>query len=76
MPQAELLQRITIRPEQCGGRPCIRGLRTSVIDVLEMLAAGESHQQILADFPYLEADDIAACLLYAARRLDHPNVAA
>ena len=76
MPQADLLQRITIRPEQCGGRPCIRGLRTRVIDVLEMLAAGESHQQILADFPYLEADDIAACLLYAARRLDHPNVAA
>jgi uncharacterized protein (DUF433 family) len=74
--QADLVQRITVRPEQCGGRPCIRGMRVRVIDVLELLAAGESHEQILADFPYLEADDIAACLLYAARRLDHPNIAA
>lgn len=73
---ADLLLRITVRPEQCGGRPCIRGLRVRVIDVLELLAAGESREQILADFPYLEIDDIAACLLYAARRLDHPNVAA
>ena len=76
MMSPELLQRITIRPEQCGGRPCIRGLRVRVIDVLELLAAGETSAQILADYPYLEADDIAACLLYAARRLDHPNVAA
>ncbi len=76
MPPADLLQRITIRPEQCGGRPCIRGMRIRVIDVLELLAAGESHAQILEDYPYLEADDIAACLLYAARRLNHPNVAA
>jgi uncharacterized protein (DUF433 family) len=51
-------------------------MRVRVIDVLELLAAGESHEQILTDFPYLESDDIAACLLYAARRLDHPNVAA
>ncbi len=76
MSPAELLQRITIRPEQCGGRPCIRGMRIRVIDVLELLAAGDSQAQILEDFPYLEADDISACLLYAARRLDHPNVAA
>ena len=76
MSPSELLQRVTIRPEQCGGRPCIRGLRIRVIDVLELLAAGESREQILEDYPYLEADDITACLLYAARRLDHPNVAA
>jgi uncharacterized protein (DUF433 family) len=76
MTPAELLQRITVRPEQCGGRPCIRGMRMRVIDVLELLAAGESQAQILSDYPYLEADDIAACLLYAARRLNHPNVAA
>lgn len=76
MTPADLLQRITVRPEQCGGRPCIRGMRVRVIDVLELLAAGELNEQILTDFPYLEADDIAACLLYAARRLDHPNVAA
>ena len=71
-----LLERITINPQQCGGRPCIRGMRIRVIDVLELLAAGESHEQILADYPYLESDDIAACLLYAARRLDHPHLAA
>ncbi len=76
MTTADLLQRITIRPEQCGGRPCIRGMRIRVIDVLELLAAGESQAQILEDYPYLESDDIAACLLYAARRLNHPNVAA
>ena len=76
MSPSELLQRVTIRPEQCGGRPCIRGMRIRVIDVLELLAAGESREQILKDYPDLEADDIAACLLYAARRLDHPNVAA
>ena len=74
--QAELLQRITIRPEQCGGRPCIRGMRIRVIDVLEYLASGDSPEQLLAEFPDLEPDDIAASLLYAARRLDHPNVAA
>ena len=45
--------------------PCIRGMRIRVIDVLELLAAGEAHEQILAEFPYLEQDDIAACLLYA-----------
>ena len=76
MSSAELLQRITIRPEQCGGRPCIRGMRIRVIDVLELLAAGESKEQILESFSFLEADDIAASLLYAERRLDHPNVAA
>ena len=73
---ADLLQRITIRSEQCGGRPCIRGMRVRVIDVLELLAAGESRDEILDELPYLEADDIAACLLYAARRLDHPTIAA
>lgn len=76
MSSIELLQRISIRPEQCGGRPCIREMRIRVIDVLELLAAGESKEQILEDFPDLEADDIAACLMYAARRLDHPNVVA
>jgi len=72
----DLLARITVDPEQCGGRPCIRGLRIRVTDVLELLAAGESHEQILAQYPYLEREDIPAALLYAARRLDHPTVAA
>ena len=72
----ELLDRITINPEQCGGRPCVRGMRIRVTDILELLAAGESPAQILAGYPYLEAEDIAACLRYAARRLNHPVLAA
>lgn len=76
MPEAELLSRITVDPEQCGGRPCIRGMRLRVLDVLELLAAGESREQILKDYPYLEAEDITASLLYAARQLDHPVLAA
>ncbi len=76
MRQSELLARITVDPEQCGGRPCIRGMRIRVIDVLELLAAGESIDTILADYPYLEPEDINASLLYAARQMDHPIVAA
>ena len=76
MPETELLSRITVDPDQCGGRPCIRGMRLRVLDVLELLAAGESREQILEDFPYLEAEDITASLLYAARQLDHPVLAA
>lgn len=72
----DLLDRITINPNQCGGRPCIRGMRIRVSDVLDLLAAGQSHQEILDAYPYLEADDIAASLRYAARRLDHPTLAA
>ena len=71
-----LLDRITVDPEQCGGRPCIRGMRVRVIDVLELLAAGETPEEILADYPYLEREDISAALAYAARRLDHPTLAA
>jgi uncharacterized protein (DUF433 family) len=66
---ADLLDRITINPNQCGGRPCIRGMRIRVSDVLELLAVGQSHSEILEAYPYLEQDDIAACLQYAARRL-------
>ena len=62
----ELLQRITIEADKNGGRPSIRGLRIRVQDVLEMLAGGMSAEQILDDFPYLEADDIRASLAYAA----------
>ena len=65
---ADLLDRITINPDQCGGRPCIRGMRLRVIDVLGLLAAGQSREKILRDNPYLDPDDIAACLTYAARR--------
>ena len=59
---------ITIEPGKRGGRPCIRGMRISVYDVLSYLAAGMTPQEILADFPYLTDDDIRACLSYAAER--------
>jgi len=72
----DLLDRITINPNQCGGRPCIRGMRIRVSDVLDLLAVGQSQGEILRDYPYLEPDDVAACLRYAARRLDHPTLAA
>jgi uncharacterized protein (DUF433 family) len=65
------LDRITFDPEQCGGRPCIRGMRIRVKDVLEMLAGCASEKQILEDFPDLEAEDIRACLQYAAAQANH-----
>ena len=65
------LERITINPSQCGGRPCIRGMRIRVKDVLDMLAGGATQAEILADFPDLEAADIRAAIAYAARYLDH-----
>ncbi|MDQ3804452.1 MAG: DUF433 domain-containing protein [Acidobacteriota bacterium] len=73
---SELLERITINPEQCGGRPCIRGMRIRVVDVLDLFAAGLSAEQILEEMPDLEMDDLKAALLYAARRFDHPVIAA
>jgi uncharacterized protein (DUF433 family) len=67
-----LLDRITVNPNQCGGRPCLRGLRIRVKDVLDLLAAGVPEAEILSDFPYLEADDIRASLAFAAAQADHP----
>jgi uncharacterized protein (DUF433 family) len=69
-------ERITFNPAQCGGRPCIRGMRIRVSDILEMLAEGVSIETILADFPDLEREDIAAALRFAARRIDIPRLAA
>ena len=66
------LHRITVDPSVCGGRPCLRGLRIRVRDVLDLLAAGATRDEILADYPLLEAGDIAAALEYAARQSDHP----
>ena len=71
-----LLSRVTIRPEQCHGHPCIRGMRIRVIDILEMLAGGASEDEILNDFPDLERDDIRASLAYAVATLGHPVVIA
>lgn len=69
-------ERITFNPKQCGGRPCIRGMRIRVTDVLELFAAGLSSQQILEELPDLEAEDLAASLQYAARKIDFPVLAA
>lgn len=69
-----LEQRITTDAALCGGRPCIRGLRIRASDVLDLLAAGLSHQQILEELPRLTEEDIRACLVYASRRIDHPTV--
>jgi uncharacterized protein (DUF433 family) len=66
-----LLKRITVEPGKCGGRPCIRGMRIRVIDVLQLLSSGADHDEILRDYPDLERDDILACLEYAAHQMDH-----
>ena len=67
---ASLLNRITLEPGKCGGKPCIRGMRIRVSDILEMLGDDVSIEEVLADFPDLERDDILACLQFAARRTD------
>jgi uncharacterized protein (DUF433 family) len=69
--ESELLSRITVEAGKCGGKPCIRGLRIRVTDVLELLGAGASHAEILHDYPSLQNEDILAALTYAARQTDH-----
>jgi len=72
----ELMERITVNPDQCGGRPCIRGMRIRVVDVLDLLASGLSAAEVVAELPDLEPEDVTACLRFASRRLDHPVLAA
>ena len=72
----ELMDRITVNPDQCGGRPCVRGMRIRVIDVLDLLAAGLSAADVVDELPDLELADVTACLRCASRRLDHPVLAA
>ena len=67
----ERLKRITVEEGKCGGRPCIRGLRIRVSDILELLASGASFDEVLADYPFLERDDIVAAIEYAAHQADH-----
>jgi uncharacterized protein (DUF433 family) len=71
-----LMDRITVNPKQCGGRPCIRGMRIRVTDVLDLLASGLTREQVLEELPDLEPQDVEACLRFASRRLDHPVVVA
>jgi uncharacterized protein (DUF433 family) len=73
---SDLMKRITINPEQCGGRPCIRGMRIRVIDILDLLAGGLTADEVLEELTDLEREDILAALQYAANRLDHPRLAA
>jgi len=68
------LERITVKPDVCGGQPTIRGMRITVSQILEMLAGGMTPEQILDDFPYLERADINACLDYAARQAAHREI--
>ena len=65
------LDRITFNSKQCGGRPCIRGMRIRVVDILESLAGGQTEAEILADYPDLESDDVRACLEFAAAQVNH-----
>lgn len=67
----EILKRITFNPEQCGGKPCIRGMRIRVIDILQLIANGLTFEEILEDLPDLEKEDIKASVLFALRRIDH-----
>jgi uncharacterized protein (DUF433 family) len=68
----DLTSRITVNPDQCGGRPCIRGMRVRVSDVLDLFAAGLKAPEVLQELPYLETEDLQACLQYAAREIGHP----
>ena len=72
----ELMDRITVNPDQCGGRPCVRGMRIRVVDVLDLLASGLSAEQVVEELPDLELPDVTACLRFASHRLDHPVLAA
>jgi len=73
--ESKWLERITVDPEKCGGRPCIRGMRIRVIDILDLLSAGLTREQILEELPDLEMADIEAALKYASFTLDHPVIA-
>ena len=73
---ANIANRITVNPNQCGGRPCVRGMRIRVIDVLDLLASGMTQNQVLEELPDLEPEDVTACLQFARNRLDHPILAA
>src|SRR5437016_12720700 len=72
----QIADRITVDPEQCGGRPCVRGMRIRVSDVLDLFAAGLTAAEILEQMPDLESEDLQACLRFASRYLDHPVLVA
>ena len=65
---------ITVNPKQCGGQPCIRGMRIRVVDVLDLLGNGLSFSKIIEEFPELTEDDIRACVKYASSKVQHPRL--
>ena len=69
---SDLLERITVNPKQCGGRPCIRGMRIRVSDILDLLANGLTSEEVIAELPDLEPEDVKAALKFASRNFDHP----
>ena len=69
-------ERITVNPDQCGGRPCIRGMRIRVVDILDLLASGLNFSEVLQELPDLEIEDMQAVMKFAANRLDHPILVA
>ena len=74
MKNKELMSRITVNPKQCGGKPCIRGMRIRVSDILDLLSNGLSQKQVLKELPDLEPEDVQAALVYARRKIDHPVI--
>lgn len=69
-----LLNRITFNPDQCGGKPCVRNMRIRVSDVISLLANGMTTDEVLKEMPDLSREDVQACLLYAAKKIDHPVI--
>jgi len=69
---SNLLDRITFNPQQCGGKPCIRGMRVRVLDVLELLGHGMTANEVIEQLPYLEIEDVRACLTFAAKCVARP----
>jgi uncharacterized protein (DUF433 family) len=72
----ENISRITVDPSVCGGKPCIRGMRVRVSDVLDLLANGLTAEQVLEELPYLEREDVLSVLRYASAKINHPRLAA
>jgi len=72
----EVFERITVDSKQCGGRPCIRGMRIRIVDVLDLLASGLTAQQVVEELPDLELADVEAALRFASVRMNHPILAA
>ncbi|MBC8143395.1 MAG: DUF433 domain-containing protein [Armatimonadetes bacterium] len=68
----EIFPLITVNPAQCGGRPCVRGMRIRVSDVLDLLASGLSPDDIVAEMPDLTREDVYSCIRFASQKIDHP----